>query len=80
MWIKSQDRKILINADYVWIEEKKDLYGKPIYFKICTKKEGTNIALGYYNTETQARIVLDSIQCKIYDNFGFYQLPIKEEV
>lgn len=80
MWIKSQDRKILINADYVWIEEKKDLYGNPIYFKICTKKEGTNIALGYYNTETQARIVLDSIQCKIYDTFGVCQLPIKEEV
>ena len=80
MWIKSQEGEILVNTEYVWIEEKKDLYGNSIYFKICTKKEGTNIALGYYNTEAQARIVLDSIQCKIYDAFGICQLPTKEEV
>lgn len=59
MWIRSQDKKLLINADNVFITEIK---GKYYIFKEC---EYDNYVLGIYSSEEKALEVLNQIQSAI---------------
>ena len=93
MWIRSQDKKQLINADNVVITEIK---GKYYIFKEC---ECDNCVLGIYSSEEKALKVLDEIQERIeypeaslisptkLQNYyrlssvgHFYQMPQDDEV
>ena len=57
MWIRSQDRKTLVNLNDLWINNLMILSGD-----FCT--------LGKYKTEERALEVLDNIQSFIIENRG----------
>ena len=62
MWIRSQDRKILINASDLRIhEERKGFY-------ICSRID----VLGTYSTEEKAMKVMDGIQDFLYKGTKSY--------
>lgn len=93
MWIRSQNKKSLLNVNQVVTIPSVD---KSKYY-ICNSLEKESVTLGVYSTEEKALDVLDEIQeliadkqfCKIYkaefENFVLnncvqvYQMPQDEE-
>ena len=59
LWIKSQDKEMLIKVDRIGIEKFGEGYGIVTYERIGTKKE---FGLGLYKTKERALEVLDEIQ------------------
>ena len=59
LWIRSQDKEILIKVDRIGIEEFDNGYGIVTYERIGTKNE---FGLGLYKTKERALEVLDEIQ------------------
>ena len=62
LWIRSQDKEILIKVDRIGIEKFDEGYGIVTYERIGTKNE---FGLGLYTTRERALEVLDEIQEKI---------------
>ena len=60
MWIRSQDKYLLININYVSVDENNRIWGD-------------SACLGEYSTEEKAKKVLDEIQDAIEDT-GFYRI------
>lgn len=71
MWIRSQDKTVLVEVNEICIEEK-------------TKIWSDGYLIGKYSTEEKALKVLDEIQELIYfnakDNGFTYQMPKDDEV
>lgn len=81
MWIRSQDRKALLNVNQVLISPSVD---GSIYYINDSLGEESNV-LGVYSTEEKALKVLDEIQELIHFNAkyhnGFtYQMPQDEDI
>jgi len=83
MWIRSQDKKELIDITgkrvYVWVYK-----GWKIYIDPMTTEEDNTICMGEYgDDEARAVEVLDKIQEAIfYDSLGqktMYRMPPKQE-
>lgn len=73
MWIKSQDKKTLVNVNNVaWFEIMllDDAYG------IVIVNGETSCSIGYYATEQEAMRVLDILETLFtYSETGVYQMP-----
>lgn len=67
MWIRSQDRKALLNVNQVLISP--NLYGT-IYYINDSLGEKSNV-LGVYSSKEKAKKVLDEIQEAIEDTFYY---------
>lgn len=67
MWIRSQDRKALLNVNQVLISPSVD---GSIYYINDSLGEESNV-LGVYSTEEKAKKVLDEIQEAIEDKFYY---------
>ena len=77
MWIRSQDRKALLNVNQVLISPSVD---GSIYYINDSLGEESNV-LGIYTSEEKALKVLDWIQNQIeYKNVEVYQMPQDWEV
>ena len=80
MWIRSQDRKALLNVNQVLISP--SVYGS-IYYISDSLGEESNV-LGVYSTEEKALKVLNDIQELIHfnakDNGFTYQMPQDEDI
>ena len=79
LWIRSQDKEILIKVDRIGIEEFENGYGIVTYERIGTKNE---FGLGLYTTKERALEVLDEIQRHLVvindkndDMFYIYEMP-----
>lgn len=59
LWIRSQDKEILIKIDRIGIEKFDNGYGIVTYERIGTKNE---FGLGLYKSKERALEVLDEIQ------------------
>lgn len=82
MWIKSQEGKILVNTEYVFVDTRCKTLDKKDWVIRC-KKEDTIITLGEYASENEAKDVIISIQAKLLDvdpTPYVFQMPQKEEV
>ena len=66
MWIRTQDRKVLINVDNMYINQKDDKYS--VIADYCNDNW---FALGTYSSEERAIEVLDEIQKRISPDFNF---------
>ena len=81
MWIRSQNRKILIQCNNFYIDEKcgkeGSLYWVRGYYNDCPEEE--SYLLGVYNSLSVALDVLDSIQGRIIAKSSVYQMPLDEE-
>lgn len=77
MWIRSQDRKALLNVNQVLISPSVD---GSIYYINDSLGEESNV-LGIYTSKEKALKVLDWIQNQIeYKNVEVYQMPQDWEV
>lgn len=77
MWIRSQDRKALLNVNQVLISPSVD---GSIYYINDSLGEESHV-LGIYTSEEKALKVLDWIQNQIeYKNVEVYQMPQDWEV
>lgn len=87
MWVRSQDKKVLIDAKTFHIDRDNGDYYIECYFNdikdyfdyfclgFCKLKY-----LGFYKTEEKAMKVLDELQCRIArTESGVYQMPEDEE-
>lgn len=72
MWIRSQDKELLINVDGLKIENN----------RICIETSNWYVVLGKYSTKEKALTVLDKIVEEI--NYGdlqnVFQMPQDDEV
>lgn len=77
MWIRSQDRKALLNANQVLISPSVD---GSIYYINDSLGEESNV-LGVYSTEEKALRVLDMIEkVSMYQGNTLFQMPQDEDV
>lgn len=65
MWIRSQNKKSLINANEIWIPQYKTGNGIPVYGNHATHEDSCTV-LGTYPTEAEAMKVLDMIQNHVH--------------
>ena len=79
LWIRNQDKEILIKIDRIGIEKFDDGYGIVTYERIGTKNE---FGLGLYKSKERALEVLDEIQCHLVNindtrdrYFYVYEMP-----
>jgi len=78
MWIRSQDKEILINATCICLGSENHEKGC-----ICASSaDGNKWYIGKYSTKEKALKVLDEIQKLIYDYQlgGVFQMPQDDEV
>ena len=73
MWIRSQDRKFLVNTDLVFMDMPKTYDGGEWVIdkskcKIFVTTHDSNTSIGTYKTEERALEVLDEIQKNIIDS------------
>lgn len=84
MWIRSQNKKVLVVSDYVEIVQlarSDNLYCDEC--QIVTKKNGKYITLGSYSTKEKALKVLDMIEkhCQLFDSISaVFLMPKDDEV
>lgn len=71
MWIRSQDRKILVDAKEIFIEK---VYGKMIF---CAT-DSEDYLLGQYSTHETALEVLDMLEEAIINEFTLFEMPEEE--
>lgn len=77
MWIRSQDRKALLNVNQVLISSSAD---GSIYYINDSLGEESNV-LGIYTSEEKAFKVLDMIQENLeYPYYNVFQMPTDNEV
>lgn len=80
MWIRSQNKKSLLNVNQVVTIPSVD---KSKYF-ICNSLEKESVTLGVYSTEEKALKVLDEIQYNIelfeHELTMVFQMPADDEV
>lgn len=79
MWIRSQDERLLIDADKIFVSKKDDSK-----YEIFNIGETYNYTLGFYSSLEKALKVLDEIQELIHFNAkyhnGFtYQMPTDDD-
>lgn len=80
LWIRTQNKELLLKIDRIGIEEFDDGYGIVTYERIGTKNE---FGLGLYNTKERALEVLNEIQnyicpngsMNLYDGTRVYEMP-----
>lgn len=78
MWVRSQDRRILIKADGFQINEERTSSSpyakKRVFIKTTARAMGAYYILGEYDTVDRALEVLDKIaECKSHD--VVFQMP-----
>lgn len=77
MWIRSQDRKALLNVNQVLISPSVD---GSIYYINDSLGEESNV-LGVYSTKEKALLVLDMIEkVSMYSGNTLFQMPTDDEV
>jgi hypothetical protein len=77
MWIRSQDRKALLNVNQVLISPSVD---GSIYYINDSLGEESNV-LGIYTGEEKALLVLDMIEkVSMYPGNTLFQMPADDEV
>lgn len=77
MWIRSQNKKVLLNVNQVVINNTKD---ESEYYIHGYSERGIDI-LGIYSTEEKALKVLDMIQENLeYPYYEVFQIPTDTEV
>lgn len=77
MWIRSQDRKALLNVNQVLISPSVD---GSIYYINDSLGEESNV-LGIYTGEEKALLVLDMIEkVSMYPGNTLFQMPADEDV
>ena len=82
MWIRSQNKDALINAESISIDPVDDS-GKPLQIETCIVAYGHNprcyCSVGFYSKE-QAFEILDDIQeLLVKKNGSVYQMPERKE-
>lgn len=77
MWIKSQDKKTLVNVNsVVWFEIMllDDAYG------VVVVNGAYSCSIGYYETEQEAMRILDEIETYVaYTGLEVFQMPPRKE-
>jgi len=74
MWIRSQDKKMLVDASYIEVCQG----AKRVYWEIINQHA---VSLGEYDTESDAMKVMDMIQDGLpYDRTRIFQMPTREEL
>ena len=77
MWIRSQYGNILMDCDFLAVED----HGSKYEVITLSGKSGISIGLGTYSTKEKALRVLDGIQNQIeYKNIEVHQMPQDEAV
>ena len=77
MWIRSQYGNILMDCDFLAVED----HGSKYEVITLSGKSGISIGLGTYSTKEKALRVLDGIQNQIeYKNIEVHQMPQDEDV
>lgn len=77
MWIRSQNKKSLLNVNQVVTIPSVD---KSKYF-ICNSLEKESVTLGVYSTEEKVLLVLDMIEkVAMYPGNTLFQMPADDEV
>lgn len=73
MWIRSQDKKMLVDTKYIEVYQGT----KSVHWEILSE----HVSLGEYDTESDAMKVMDMIQDGLpYDRTRIFQMPTKEEL
>lgn len=79
MWIKSQDKKTLVNVKNV---SSIGIFADDAVGTICigVTVDESALDLGFYNTEQEAMRVLDEIETYVaYAGVNVYKMPSREE-
>ena len=76
MWIRSQNRQVLINANCIDIDKEDDNCYK-IYVQT---EQGVFYDIGNYSTEEKVLKVLNIIEDELCDGNYLYQMPEDDEV
>ena len=77
MWIRSQYGNILMDCEFLAVED----HGRKYEVITLSGKSGISIGLGTYSTKEKALRVLDGIQNQIeYKNIEVHQMPQDEDV
>lgn len=83
MWIRSQNRRCLIQCNEFYIDEKHRKEGTAYWilgvYKECLNEEEDACLLGVYNSLSTASDILDCIQGHIIAKSPVYQMPVDEE-
>ncbi len=79
MWIRSQEKSLLINAEVFYIEERFEVEEKRKYFKIYAAKDNDRYSLGIYTSREKANSILTRIGRFVNSERVFY-MPADEEV
>ncbi|WP_069649666.1 hypothetical protein [Caloranaerobacter ferrireducens] len=78
MWIRSQDKKMLIKANVIQVcsldDEYTQIWG---YVNEISEPQYNGFILGEYKTEERALEVLDDIQNRIKEGISIYEMPEK---
>ena len=69
MWIRSQDKRILVNANLIYLN---NLFDDKV---ISANNEINKVDLGNYKSKERALEVLDDLQSKIIIGNIVYQMP-----
>lgn len=78
MWVRSQNKEILIDVKKILIRN--DLICYKSKYCIVNTNYSKIILLGVYSTKEKAMSVLDDLQCRIArTESGVYQMPEDEE-
>ena len=76
MWVRSQDKKVLIDAKAIYWGKKAYVDSYMVYTKDLLRNTTEDIELGFYKTSKKAMQVLDELQCRIArSESGVYQMP-----
>jgi len=78
MWIRSQDKRNLINCTRIWMEGSgitSTNYKKPYFICGSTHDRDNNCVLGAYRSKQRALEVLNTIQNKLISKNEVFQMP-----
>lgn len=69
MWIRSQDKRNLVNCVRIWIR------GSEKTYYICGSTYNNEYVLGKYNSKQRALEILDDIQYMLSTHNELFQIP-----
>ncbi len=75
LWIRSQDKKNLINCARIWIEGSGIRYKETNYVRGSTYDYNNDYVLGEYSSKQRALEVLDAIQYALSTKNELFEMP-----